>query len=200
MKLYSHPGTCSSASHIALLESGLDFELIKVNLRGDRKLPDGRDFSEVNPKGYVPALELDNGEILTENIAILPYIADLNPDAGLAPATGSLERARMREWLGYINSEVHKVCSLLFAPDMPDKVKQTTKEKLGLRLAYIDEKLADNDYLLGDQFSVADAYLFIVLSWAPRLSFDLSRYTNLLTYQARIAERDSVKQVKAAAS
>ncbi|MFQ5660337.1 MAG: glutathione transferase GstA [Gammaproteobacteria bacterium] len=199
MKLYSHPGTCSSASHIALHEAGLEFELVKLNLRSDRKLPDGRNLADVNPKGYVPVLELDNGELLTENIAVLQYIADQNPESGLAPANGTMERYRLQEWLGYINSEVHKRCSLMFMPDIPDQVKEMMKEQLGVRLTYIDGKLADRDCLMGDQFTVADAYLFIVLSWAPMLAIDLSPYVNIGKYQARIAERDSVKSAKAAA-
>lgn len=131
MKLYTHPGSCSSAAHIALLEAGLNFEVVKVDLMGDRSLPDGRNLTDVTAKGYVPALELDDGEVLTENIAILPYIADLKPDAGLAPAAGTLARTRMLEWLGYINSELHKGCSLLFPPNIPDEVKEMSREKLG---------------------------------------------------------------------
>ena len=199
MKLYTHPGSCSSAAHIALLEAGVNFEMVKVNLMGDRSLPDGRKLIDINPKGYVPVLELDNGEILTEIVAMLPYIADLKPAAGLAPAAGTLARTRLYEWLAYINSELHKGCSLLFAPDIPAEVKTTAKSKLATRLAYVDKFLADHNFLGGDRFNVADAYLYIVLSWAPHLSLDLSPYTNIARYQTRVAGRGSVTTAQAAA-
>ena len=197
MKLYSHPGSCSSAAHIALLEAGVPFEQIRINLRGDRKLPDGRDFSEINPKGYVPVLELDSGECLSEVVAILSYIADENPAAKLAPID-PLQRVHMLEWLCYINSEVHKGCSTLFSPDMPDGVKQTAGERLAMRLDYIDNALTGRDYLMGERFTVADAYLFIVLGWMPMLKFDLTPYKNFAAYRERIAGRAAVKDALAA--
>ena len=199
MKLYSHPGSCSSAAHIAAIEAGLDFELVKINLRGDRKLPDGRDFTEINPKGYVPALELDNGEVLTEIVAILQYIADLNPGKELGFSADPLQRARLVEWLCYINVELHKNVSTIFNPDMPEQAKSIAREKLGMRLAYADEQLTNREYLLGNHFTVADCYLFIVLSWMPMLEFDLSPYTNFKRYQDNIDKRESAIEVKAAA-
>ena len=199
MKLYTHPGSCSSAAQIALLEAGVNFELVKINLMGDRSLPDGRKLTDINPKGYVPVLELDNGESLTELVAMLPYIADLKPAAGLAPAHGTLSRTRLYEWLAYINSELHKGCSLLFAPDMPAEVKTNARSKLATRLEYVDKFLASHDFLGGDRFNVADAYLYIVLSWAPHLNLDLSAYANIGHYQARLGKRDSVQKTLAAA-
>lgn len=197
MKLYSHPGSCSSAAHIALLEAGVPFEQIRINLRGDRKLPDGRDFREINPKGYVPVLELDSGECLSEVVAILSYIADENPAAKLAPID-PLQRVHMLEWLCYINSEVHKGCSTLFSPDMPDEVKQAAGERLAMRLDYIDNAMTGRDYLMGERFTVADAYLFIVLGWMPMLKFDLAPYKNFAAYRERIAGRTAVKDALAA--
>ena len=200
MKLYTHPGTCSSASHIALLEAGLDFDVVKVDLHSDRKLPDGRTLSDVNPKGYVPVLELDDGTLLTENVALLQYIADQSPDAGLAPAAGTLDRTRLQEWLAFVNSEVHIGVAPMFNPALPEEMKAPTLEKVGSRLQLINEHLAGKDYLLGDQFTVADAYLFIVLSWMPNFGIDSAAdYPNIAAYEARIADREHVQTVKAAA-
>jgi len=197
LKLYTAPGSCSSASHISLIESGLDFEFVPFNLMQTRTLPDGRDLSEINPKGYVPVLELDDGELLTENVAILQYIADQAPASGLAPPNGTMERVRLQEWLAYINSEVHKLCGFMFMPG-PEESKEAIRERLARRIAFIDQRLADRDYLMGDQFTVADAYLFIVLSWAPMLKFDLSSFANIGAFQERVAARDSVRKYKAA--
>ncbi len=197
MKLYSHPGSCSSAAEICLREADADFEHIKVDLRSDRKLPDGRSLDDINPKGYVPVLELDDGEIITENVAILQYIADQFPDAKLAAANGTLERTRIQEWLGYLNGEVHKGFGPLFYPGLPDAAKAMYREKLDQRLGYIEEQLSARDYLNGDQFSIADAYLFIILSWAPMVSYALSPFPNLLAYQARLSEREAIKQTLA---
>jgi len=197
VKLYTAPGSCSSASHISLIESGLDFEFVAFNMRETRTLPDGRDLSEINPKGYVPVLELDNGELLTENVAILQYIADQAPESHLAPPNGTLERVRLQEWLAYINSEIHKSCGFVFMPG-PDEVKDAMRTRIEGRIGYIDENLADRNYLLGEQFTVADAYLFIILSWAPMLKLDLSSFANIQAYQSRVAGRESVKQYKTA--
>jgi len=198
MKLYSHPGACSSASHIALLEAGLDFELIKVNLHSDRKLPDGRSLVDVNQKNSVPALELDNGEILTENTAILQYIADQNPNSGLAPANGTWERYRLQEWLSYINFELHAGIGPMFRPDLPDEVKSKAMEKFLAKLAYVEDALVENDYLMGDQFTVADSYLFIVLSWTAM--FDVKLPPNISAFQERCTARPHIVTVKAAAT
>ena len=198
MKLYSAPGSCSMAAHICLLEAGLDFSLVKLSLTGDRSLPDGRHLSDINPKGYVPVLELDNGEYLTENIALLQYIADQNPAAQLAPANGTLARYRLQEWLGFINSEVHKTLALLFNPTFVQQVRGAILDKFAPRAAYLDKHLSQHDYLMGKQFTVADAYLYVVLGWSPHLAVDLAPYPKLQAYLARIAARDSVKTVLAA--
>ncbi len=197
MKLYTSPGSCSSASHIALLEAGADFELVKLNLRTDRMLPDGRHLNDINPKGYVPVLELDDGSLLTENVAILQYIADQYPDSNLAPPNGTMERTRLHEWLGFINSEIHKGLSSFFNPNLTDEIRAFYTQRLDNRFAYVDSHLQDNDYLMGDQFTVADAYLFIVSSWSPMLKYDLSPFENIPAWQARVGERETVKEVKA---
>jgi glutathione S-transferase len=197
MKLYTSPGSCSSASHIALLEAGADFELVKLNLKTDRLLPDGRHLNDINPKGYVPVLELDDGALLTENVAILQYIADQYPDSKLAPPNGTVERARLHEWLGYINSEVHISFGMFFKPSFSPEMRVFFTDRLNTRLAYIDSSLEGTEYLLGDQFTVADAYLFILTGWAPMLKYDLSAFTNILAWRERVGERPAVKEVKA---
>ena len=197
MKLYTSPGSCSSASHIALLEAGADFELVKLNLKTDRILPDGRHLNEINPKGYVPVLELDDGSMLTENVAILQYIADQYPDSRLAPPNGTIERTRLHEWLGFINSEIHKGLSNFFNPNLPEEMRGFVIQRLNDRYEYINSQLKDKNYLLGEQFTVADAYLFIVSGWSPMLGYDLTPYENVLDWQARVGERETVKEVKA---
>ena len=199
MKLYTSPGSCSSAAHICLLEAGTPCEIVKLNLRGDRMLPDGRHLSDVNPKGYVPALELDDGTVLTENVALLQYIADTTPAAGLAPPRDSFARVRLQEWLGFVNSELHKTLSPLFAPTATADMKAPLLEKFMRRLAYVESQLADRDYLMGDSFTVPDAYLFIVLSWMPVFDRDLATLPRLAAFQARVAARPAVQAVKAAA-
>src|SRR5580692_9804477 len=158
MKLFTRPGTCSLATDIALREAGVDFELVKVS-RHTGKTSDGVDFTEINSKGYVPALRLDNGELLTENAALLQYIGDLNPAAKLAPPAGTLERYRLNEWLAYINSEVHKSYSPLFYAHAPEAMKDYARANLTKRVGWLAEKLGSKPYLMGEQFTVADAYL-----------------------------------------
>lgn len=198
MKLYSHPGSCSSAVHIALNEAGQDFELVKLDLFGDRILPDGRNFNDINPKGSVPVLELDDGQLLTEISAILQYIADLHPETGLAPASGTLARVRLQEWLSYLNSDMHMTIGTFFQPALDGAMKEFMTQRKDKRLEYVDDHLAHNDYLLGDKFSVADAYLHIILTWPTMLQMDISEYRNIAAYQARMTERQSVKDMKAA--
>ncbi len=199
MKLYTSPGSCSSASHIALIEAGIDFEPVIVDLRGDRTLPDGRQFKDVNPKNYVPVLELDNGELLTENVAVLQYIADQAPDSGLAPPAGTMARYRLEEWLAYINSEVHKTIGNFFNPDLPAGMRTIVTNKLNDRFGYVDERLADREFLMGDDFTVADAYLYIVASWAPMVKYDLSPFTHIQAWQERVGSRASIHEAKKAA-
>ena len=200
MKLYSHPGSCSSAAHMALIESKQDFELIKINLFGDRNLADGRNYNDINPKGSVPLLELDNGELLTEISAILQYIADQNPEAELAPVNGSMERVRLQEWLSYLNSELHMTLGLFFNPALEGAMRDMANERLAKRLGFIDKHLSSNEYLVGGRFSVADVYLHIILTWPAMLEMDISEHKNLSAYQARMSERPSAKDVKAAMS
>lgn len=197
MKLFTRPGTCSLATDIALREAGIPFELIKVSHRSGRT-SDGQDFKDINSKGYVPALLLDNGEVLTENAALLQYVADLNPAANLAPPAGTLARYRLSEWLAYINSEVHKAFSPLFYPDSPEDTKQYARMMLSKRVGWLAEQLGSKPYLLGEQFSVADAYLFVVLSWSPHAGFELSPWPNLQAFQERIAARPHVVEAMAA--
>lgn len=200
MKLYSHPGTCSSSCHIALKEAGQDFELVKINLFGDRVLDDGRHFNEINPKGYVPVLELDSGELITEVCAILQYIADINPESGLAPANGTIERVRLQEWLSYLNSELHTTFGLFFSPTLAGEMKEAALQKRDARLQYIDDHLKNNEYLLGDKFSVADAYLHIICTWSIMLEMDISEFKNIAAFQKQMAERQSVQDAHAAAA
>ncbi len=197
MKLYSHPGSCSSSAHIALLESGLDFEVIKVNLFGDRMLEDGRSYNDLNPKGSVPLLELDDGELLTEVSVILQYIADKKPESGLLPANGTMQRLRVLEWLSYLNSDLHMTMGMFFKPELEGPMREVASEKLKARLSYIDQHLSSHDYLVGDQFSIADAYLYMITTWPSMLKMDISEYKNIAAYQTRIQSRPSVEQALA---
>jgi len=192
MKLYFSPGACSLACNIALREAGVDFELIKVEGRG-QKTAGGEDYAKVTLKGYVPALRLDDGAVLTEGTAILPYIGDLNPASGLAPAAGTLPRYRMHEWLGYINSEVHKGFSPFFAPGTSDEQKANAKTNLGKRFDFLQGELGGTSFLLGEQFTVADAYLFTILGWCNYVGIDLGAWPTLKAYHGRIAGRPAVQ-------
>lgn len=196
MKLFFCPGTCSFASHIALRELGVPFDLERVDLRS-KKTGTGADFTAINPKGYVPALQIDRG-VLTENIAVLQYIADLKPEGHLAPAKESFERYRLQEWLGFINSEVHKGYKPYFDPDATEQEKSRAGQKLGQRYGYLNQQLSDKAFLMGEQFTVADAYLYTVLGWAAKVGIDLSKLSNLQRYQARIAERPAVQAAQTA--
>ena len=192
MKLYYMPGACSLSPHIALREAGFDFELVKVDGK-TKKTATGADFTAVNGKGYVPALELDNGKVLTEAAAIVQYIADKKPDAKLAPANGTDERYALQEWLTFISSEVHKGTSPLFYPQTPEAWKPVVIEKLKGRYDYLAKHLEKNPYLLGASFSVADAYLFTVLNWTNFVGIDLGPWPALKAYQERIAARPAVQ-------
>lgn len=193
MKLYFAPGTCALASHIALRESGLPFELVRVDT-GAHKLKDGSDYYKINPKGYVPAIGLDDGQLLTEGAALLQYIGDQAPAKGLIPKPGTLERFRANEWLTYVSSEIHKGYSPLFNKELKDDAKAVLRAKLENRLALIEKHLATHKYLLGDAFSVADAYLYTVFSWSPHVGIELSKFPHLAEYRQRIADRPSVKE------
>ena len=191
MKLYYAPGACSLASHIVARELGIKIDLDKVNL-ATKVTASGADFAALNPKGYVPALQLDDGSVLTEGTAIVQYLADTKPGAKLAPANGSLERYRLQALLGYINSELHKSYSPLFNPAASADAKAERHAYLRKRYAYIENELKGKAYLTGENFSVADAYLFTVTNWAKTVKLDLSEFPNLMAFQQRVAARPAV--------
>lgn len=197
MKLYFSPGACSLASNIIAKELDLPVSLVRVNL-ATKKLGTGEDYLAINKKGYVPALQLDDGTLLTEGVAILQYLADQKPDAGLAPANGTIERYRLQEWLTFINSEVHKAYSPLFDKSTPDQTKNTSLEKLEKRHNFIAEHLNNRQFLLEDSFTVADAYLFTTMTWARNFAIDFSKWPSLQAYQQRIAAFPSVQAAQAA--
>ena len=191
MRLYVLPGACSLASHIALYESGVKFEIARVD-RKNRTTSDGLAFDQVSSKGYVPALRLDDGQILSENVAVLLYIADHTPEAHLAPSGTGLERYRLLEWLAFINSEIHKTFSPLFSPAAGDETKQYMRNQLSKRLDWLDGAVGSNSFLLGGAFTIADAYLFTVLRWGDRVGVDLARWPNLKRNQVAIGTRPKV--------
>lgn len=191
MKLYYSTGACSLSVRITLLESGLPFEAVLASTK-THQLEDGTDYYTINPKGYVPLLELDNGERLTEVAAIQQYLADQVPAKRLAPANGTMPRYRLQEWLTFIGTELHKAYGPLFNPNTPDELKNAAKSRINGRLAYVNEQLADKSYLLGD-YSVADNYLFVVLNWSGRVGLDLSAFPNITAYMARMAARPAVQ-------
>jgi glutathione S-transferase len=193
MKLYFSPGACSLSPHIVLQEAGLDFTLERVDLRA-RQTAGGVDFLTINSKGYVPALELKDGTVLTEGPAIVQFIADLVPDRQLVPAHGTLERYQVIEWLNFIATEVHKSFGPLFRPNATEDMKEAARTNLSNRLDWIAARLAGRDFLMGSQFTVADAYLFTALSWAAFVNFDLARWPALTAYQQRVASRPAVQQ------
>jgi glutathione S-transferase len=193
MKLYYSPGACSLSPHIAFREAGLPVTLVKVSTK-THQLDDGTDYYGINPKGYVPLLELDSGERLSEGPAIVQYLADRNPASGLAPANGTLERARLQEWLNFITSELHKQFSPLFAANTPAEYKTIVIDKIGKRFDWLAEQLKGKDYLLGKQFTVADGYLFTILRWTQFVGIDLKKWPVLAAYEARVAARPKVHE------
>jgi glutathione S-transferase len=199
MKLYYAPSACSLSPHIALREAGATFTLEKVDTRA-KTTASGRDFKSINPKGYVPALELDDGEVLTEGVAIVQYIADHHPQAKLAPPAGSLERYRLQEWLNFVATELHKGFSPLFRPNTPDAYKDIAKQNLAARFDWLSQALEGRDYLMGSQFSVADGYLFVILRWAQSKygGFDLARWPSLKAWFERMSARPAVQAALAA--
>ena len=192
MKLYYSPGACSLSPHIALKEAGLPHELVKVDLKA-KTLGSGEDYNKINPKGQVPALRLDSGELVTEGPVIAQMIADKVPAKGLAPANGTPERYRLQEWLNFIGAEVHKSFGPLFNPALPEEAKTFFRNRINGKLAYVDSQLAGRDYLMGPQFTVADGYLFTMLRWADAMKFDLSAMKNLIAYKERVAARPGVQ-------
>ena len=192
MKLYYSPGACSLSPHIALREAGVKFELIKAALQ-THTLADGSDYYQVTAKGQVPLLELDDGARLSEGPVILQYIADHAPGCGLAPAAGTMERYRVMEWLNFITSELHKGFSPLFNPKMPQEAKDLLIARLKDRFAYVDRRLEGQDYLMGAQFSIADAYLFTISQWAEGRGVDISGFKNVEAFRARMKARPAVQ-------
>ena len=192
MKLYYSPGACSLSPHIVLREAGMAVDLVKANLQA-HKLEDGSDFYAVNSKGYVPMLELDNGERLTEGPAIVQYIADQVPAKKLAPANGTMARYRLQEWLNFITSELHKGIGGLFNPAMPEEGKAVIRARATSKLQWVDQQLEGRQYLMGNDFSVADAYLFTVTNWTAHTGIDISGMKNLNAFQARMAARPAVQ-------
>ncbi|HEX8612354.1 MAG TPA: glutathione transferase GstA [Telluria sp.] len=193
MKLYFSPGACSLSPHIVLLEAGLPFTTESVDLR-KKVTASGADFSAINPKGYVPALETGQGVLLTEGPAIVQYLADLAPEKKLAPAAGTPERYLLVEWLNFISTELHKNFSPLFRPNIGEELMNYAHGNLSTRLAYVERMLDGRDYLTGAQFTVADAYLFTVLNWAKVVKFDLSGFPLVQAFQKRVSERPMVQQ------
>ena len=191
MKLYYSPGACSLSPHIALHEAGLAFEAIAAPTK-THKLPDGTDYYTINPLGYVPYLTLNDGRGLHEGPAIVQYIADQAPDKHLAPANGTFERYKLQEWLSFIGTELHKTFSPLFTPGTPAETKAAALERLQSRLKWVEGELAGKQYLMGDTFTVADAYLFTVTNWGQYVGLDLAPFANLVAYRARVAARPAV--------
>jgi len=193
MKLYYSPGACSLSPHIVASEAGIPLELEKVDL-ASHKTEGGQDFLSINPKGYVPALRLDDGSVLTEGPAIVQYLADQKPATGLAPSAGTIERYRLQEWLTFIGTEVHKNFGTLFNKASSDDAKQTAKTNIAKRLGYLNEQLAERQFLLGSTFTVADAYAFTIVNWTNFVGIDLKPYPNVGAYMARIGSRPKVQE------
>jgi glutathione S-transferase len=192
MKLYYSPGACSLSPHIALHEAGLPFEHVLASTK-THKLNDGTDYYGINPKGYVPTLEFDDGTRLTEGPAIVQWIADQVPEKKLAPPAGTMERYRLMEWLNFITSEIHKSAGVLFNPAIPEEAKVIYRDKMLGRFKYVDQQLEGRQFLMGDTFTVADCYMFVVTNWAKPLNVDISGLKNLTAYHARIAARPSAQ-------
>jgi glutathione S-transferase len=191
MKLYYKAGACSLSPHIALREAGITFEMEAVDLQ-TKRTESGADFTQINAKGYVPALALDNGKVLTEGAAIVQYIADLRPESGLAPANGSEARYQLQSWLSFISTELHKPMGSLFNPAQSEDWKAAAKALLSKRLNWLVTEIGEREYLLGEHFTVADGYLFTVLGWAGMVGVSLDPWPSLQAYRARIAARPKV--------
>jgi glutathione S-transferase len=193
MKLYYSPGACSLSPHIVLREAGLAFEPVLASTK-THKLQDGTDYYGINPLGYVPMLELDDGTRLREGPAIVQYVADQAPNKNLAPANGTLPRYRLQEWLTFIGTEIHKTFSPLFNPATPEDAKNQFRDKLASRFEFVDKQLEGREYVMGEHFSVADAYLYVVTRWTKPMNIDISRFKNLSAHNARIDARPAVQE------
>lgn len=197
MKLYYSPGACSLSPHIVLHEAGLPFETVLASTK-THKLPDGTDYYSINPRGYVPLLEFDDGQRLTEGPVIVQWIADQVPQKRLAPPAGTMPRYRVMEWLNFVSAELHKQFSPLFNPAYPEEAKAINREKLLGRYTWVDEQLAGRQYLMGDEYSVADAYLYTVTRWTVPMKLDISSRANLAAFMARMDQRPAVQRALAA--
>ena len=191
MKLYYAPGACSQAPHIALREANVAFDLVKTDIRA-KKLADGSDYLAINPKGAVPALQLEDGTVLTENAAILQYVGDYAPESGLLPRLGDFDRYRVIEWLNYVATELHKGFGPLWNPSASEDAKEAARELLGKKFDYVQGRLGDGPYLLGERFTLPDAYLFVILNWTKMHGIDLARWPGLTAYQQRVVQRPRV--------
>lgn len=196
MKLYYAVGACSQAPHIILHEAGLSHDSAKVDIK-TKKLEDGSNYLQINPKGAVPALELDDGQVLTENAVILQYIADQAGAFELLPQPGNLQRYRVLEWTNFVATELHKSFGPLFNPTAGDEAKQAARDLIGKKLDFVEQQLGDKPYLLGDQFTLPDAYLFVILGWTDKMQIDLSHWPRLAALRERVARRESVREVLA---
>ncbi|MGO9603802.1 MAG: glutathione transferase GstA [Candidatus Binataceae bacterium] len=193
MKLYYAPGACSLSPHIVAAEAGVPVDLEKVNL-AEHKTESGQDYLTINPKGYVPALRLDDGSVLTEGPAIVQYLADQKPASGLAPAAGTIQRYRLQEWLNFIGTELHKNFGPLFNKATPEEVKKTAKANIAKRLGYLNDQLVDRQYLMGSNFTAADAYAFTIVNWTKFVGIDLKEYPNVAAYMGRVGARPKVQE------
>jgi glutathione S-transferase len=194
MKLYYSPGACSQAVHIILHEAGLPHDSTRVDIRA-KKLADGSDYLRINPKGAVPALELDDGQVLTENAVILQYIADHAGAFELLPQPGDLQRYRVLEWTNFVATELHKAFGPLFNPTAGEEAKQLARDTIGKKLDFVEHQMGDKPYLLGDRFTLPDAYLFVILGWTGKMGIDLKHWPKLAALRERIARRESARQV-----
>ena len=194
MNLYYSPGACSQAAHIILHEAGLDHDSTRVDLRAKRT-EKGDDFLKINPKGAVPALQLESGEVLTENAVLLQFIAETAGAAALLPPPGDIERYRILEWLNFIATELHKSFAPLFKPDATDETKAFFRNLIATRFDYVDGRIGSGPYLMGDRFTLPDAYLFVMTGWAQAMNIDLARWPNLAAFRERMMKRPSVRQV-----
>ncbi|HET7844207.1 MAG TPA: glutathione transferase GstA [Xanthomonadales bacterium] len=197
MKLYYSPGACSMSPNIVSRELDIPLELVKTDIRA-KKFGDGQDYRRINPKGYVPALELDDGKVLTEGPAIVQYLADLRPERQLAPPPGTFARYRLAEKLNFVSAELHKTIGGLFNPAMPAEWKEVQHGRIKERLTQLETELAEEPYLMGDHFTVVDAYAYTVLGWLPKFGVDIAAWPKLQQYMARVGARDSVKAAMAA--
>jgi glutathione S-transferase len=192
MNLYYSPGACSLAPHIVMREAGIPVDLMKVDLKA--KQFDGGDYKQVNGKGYVPAVKLADGSVLTEAPVIMQYLADQKPDSGLAPKAGSMDRYKLQEWLNFITSELHKGMGNFFNPALTEDWRKAVSDRLAMRFDWLEKQLEGKQYLMGDKFTVADAYLFTILNWAAPSKFDMSKWPGLQAYHKRVAGRPKVQE------